>query len=626
MTFDLTWLWWLLGAVFTLLLVKELLGIVIISENEVGTVNKKFSSKEMKNGQIIALNGEAGVQADVLIVGWHFFYFRWQYEINRTSLITVPAGQVALVNAKDGKTIPDGRMLGKHVDSENFQDARKFLENGGERGRQSTILLEGVYRINTELFEVITKANSPKYGIDPKLLDVLYVGNDNVGIVTTLDGKIIKKGEIAGEVIPDHDGFQNVQAFMANGGIKGLQEQVLTTGDYKLNPWFVKVELKPITTINVGEVGVVLSHVGEAPQDVSGEEFKHGDLVEPGHKGVWSIPLSPGKHAINPYTMKVVAVPTTNIALNWSKKRENHGLDERLESLTIRSKDGFSFELDIAQIIHVAAKDAPKVISRFGTMSQLINQVLEPAIDNYFRNSAQKDTILEFLNTRVERQTAALDFIRPALELYNIEAVATYIGLVKPPEDLMKTQTDRKLAEENQITYAVEEKSQKALQSLKKEKALADMQGEIVQAEQKIVIDENEAKARVAQAKGEAESTTIRAEADAKVVELTGDAQAKATLAKGKAEAEATEAIGLAKAKVYEASVKAMGQDNYSRLQSMQIIGDKNVKLVPDTLIMGGQGNEGGSGPLMLQAMVAETLTGKKLFDKPAPVVVEEIK
>ncbi len=615
MTFDLFYMWVFLGVVASLLIVKELLGIVIIPEDQVGIVNKKFSSKDMIHGQIIALNGEAGIQADILTVGWHFFYFRWQFEVIRQGLIIVPAGQIALVNAKDGKTVEDGRMLSKSVDCLNFQDARKFLEEGGERGRQISTLREGIYRINTELFEVVTKANCQRFDVQGSDLDVLYIKTDYIGIVTTLDGKLIKKGEIAGAIVEGHDGFQNPQVFIANGGERGLQEQVLQSGDWKINPWFAKVEVKPITVINVGEVGVVLSHVGAAAQDVSGEAFKHGDLVEPGHKGVWATPLSPGKHAINPYTMKVVSVPTTNIALNWSKKRETHGLDDRLESLVIRSRDGFSFDLDITQVIHVGAKDAPKVISRFGTMNQLINQVLEPAIDNYFRNSAQKDTILEFLNTRVERQAAALEFIKPALDLYNIEAVATYIGLVKPPEELMKTQTDRKLAEENQITYAVEEKSQKALQSLKKETALADMQGEIVQAEQKIVIDENEAKAKVAQAKGEAESATVRAEADAKVVELKSEADAKATLVKGDAEAKTVEAVGLAKAKVYEASVKAMGGDNYARLQVMQVIGEKGVKLIPDTLIMGGSGDSSSS-PLMLQAMIAESLTGQKLFDK----------
>lgn len=593
---------------FVILLIKFGLGIVIITDQEVGIVNKKFSSKSLSHGQIIATNGESGIQVDILSPGWKFWYFFWQYEVIKVSPISVPAGQIALIHAKDGKNIPAGRMLGKNVVCDDFQDGRKFLENGGEKGRQSAMLKEGTYRINTELFEVVTKANAGKYGLNQDLLDIIRIPTDMVGIVTTLDGKPIREGEIAGPIIESHENFQNPQAFVDAGGERGLQEQVLL-GAVTINPWFAIVKMEPITIVEIGTVGVVISYVGKEHEDVSGEDFKHGDLVNTGHKGVWITPLNPGKHAINPRTMTIVHVPTTNIALNWSDKEEEHGLDERLSELKIRSKDGFAFELAISQIIHVGVKDAPKVIARFGTMDKLINQVLEPAIDNYFRNSAQNDTILEFLETRTQRQEAALAFIKKALQDYNIEAVGTYIGHVHPPEELMQTLRERKLAEENEQTYAIREKSQKALQSLQKEESLAAMQAELVSAEQQANIDKFKAGAAIAKAEGEAKSVTIRAEADATAVEL-----------KGKAEAVSVEAIGLAQAKVYNESVKAMGQDNYSRLEAIKAIAEGKVKIIPDTLIMGG-GNEGGS-PLMMNALIAESLTGKKLFNKEASTTV----
>lgn len=611
--FNLNYLWFGLGAIALVILIKELLGLVIITDQEVGIINKKFSSKSLVNG-IIALNGEAGIQADTLKPGWHFFYFRWQYEIIKSEIVQVPAGQIALINAKDGVDIPTNRMLGKRVDCDNYQDARKFLTSGGEKGRQTGILTAGSYRVNKELFEVVTAVNCRNFGLQPNDLNVFNIPTDTIGIVTTLDGAPIRKGEIAGKEITGHQNFQNIQAFIENGGERGLQEQVLLSGSWNLNPWFVKIELDPVTIIDIGTVGVVISYVGEEHEDVSGAEFTHGDLVRLGHKGVWVDPLNPGKHAINTRTMKVVHVPTTNIALNWSNKSEDHGLDERLESLNIRSKDGFSFSLDIAQIIHVGSKNAPKVIARFGNMEKLINQVLEPAIDNYFRNSAQNSTILDFLGTRVARQDDALEFIKSALGGYNIEAVGTYIGFVKPPEELMKTQTERKLAEENEITYKTRENAQKALQSLQKEEALAALQQDIVAAEQEVNIEKSKANAAIEKAKGEAESTRIRAEVDAKSIEV-----------KGAAEATSVEAIGLAKAKVYEASVKAMGADVYGKIQVINTIAEKNLKVTPDTLIMGGNGGNGSSdvSPLMIQTLVAQALTGKEMFAKAKEVVVE---
>ena len=80
----------------------------------------------------------------------------------------------------------------------------------------------------------------------------------------------LKQGEIAGPIIADHDNFQNAQAFLEGGGRRGLQEQILLSGTWNLNPWFVQVEQVPMLQIPIGHVGVVISFVGQAHEDVSG--------------------------------------------------------------------------------------------------------------------------------------------------------------------------------------------------------------------------------------------------------------------------------------------------------------------------------------------------------------------
>ncbi len=215
--------------------------------------------------------------------------------------------------------------------------------------------------------------------------------------------------------MPDHDNFQNGQAFLSHGGARGLQEQVLLSGSWNLNPWFVQVEQVPMTQIPIGYVGVVISYVGKPHEDVSGFDFKHGDLVNQGHKGVWVTPLYPGKHPLNTRIMKTELVPTTHIVLNWANRTEAHNYDARLSSITVRSKDGFSFNLDVSQIIHVGALEAPKVISRVGSMQNLVDHVLQPIVGNYFRNSAQHYTVLDFLSARGERQLESAEHIRAAL-------------------------------------------------------------------------------------------------------------------------------------------------------------------------------------------------------------------
>src|SRR5438094_484570 len=123
-----------------------LLGAVFIRERQVGIVIKKFGARSLPPGRFVALAGEAGYQADTLPPGLHFGYFRWQYRILKVPVTIVPQGEIALVVAADGAAIPAERILGKVVDCDSFQDARKFFVNGGEKGRQIALLTAGVYR------------------------------------------------------------------------------------------------------------------------------------------------------------------------------------------------------------------------------------------------------------------------------------------------------------------------------------------------------------------------------------------------------------------------------------------------------------------------------------------------
>ncbi|MGV0103151.1 Band 7 domain-containing protein [Nostoc sp. DSM 114160] len=566
-------------------------GLVVIGEREVGIVVRKFtlSGRGLPAGSLIALNGEAGLQADTLAPGWHWGYWPWQYSVKKEHVVVVPQGEIALIVAADGQPNPPERILGKIVSCDNFQDARKFLTEGGEKGRQMGFLTAGTYRINTALFKVIMAANASTHGMAPEHLRVYNLASDKVGIVTTLDGLPISAGELAGTIIEGHDNFQNGQKFINGGGRRGLQEQILLSGSWNLNPWFVQVEQVPMTEIPIGYVGVVISFVGKAHQDVSGAAFTHGNLVNQGHKGVWVEPLYPGKHPINSRIMKIELVPTTNIVLNWSGRTERHSYDAKLASLTVRSRDGFAFDLEVAQIIHVGALDAPKVISRVGAMQNLVDHVLEPTIGNYFRNSAQDYTVLDFLTARSERQSEAAEYIKTALRAYDVQAIDTLIGDIQPPASLMQTQTDRKIAEEERKTYEVQQMAQTQRQQLVRETALANIQQEMVKSEQSVHIADLKAQAQIKQATGEAEGTKLRAIAEAEGIRATGNA----------------------KAETYRAGVEALGPQGYTAMQLMQIIGDRNVRLIPDVLVGSNGSNNGLVDGLLSMILWNQTAKGE---------------
>jgi uncharacterized membrane protein YqiK len=595
------WLWWLVALIVVAVcyrLILRLFGVVLIPQNNVGIVDKRYAvvgkNRTLAEGQIVALDGEAGVQADTLAPGLHFFLWPWQYKIKLQEFLVVPQDSIGVVEARGGIPLMEGRVLGKRVECKAFQDARAFLQGGGQRGPQITVIPPGTYRINTAVFSVLSAK-------------VLEIPVNAVGVVTIKDGKPLNTGEIAGPEVKGHNSFQDAQAFIDAGGYKGLQEQVILAGRYFINPMFATVEIKPMTAVPIANVGVVIAYVGEPGKDVTGDAFKHGNLVSKGQKGVWNDPLDPGMYPINPYTLRVELVPTANVVLNWADgKTEAHNLDKDLSTITVRSSDGFKFNLDVSQIIHIPRSDAPKVIARFGSMVNLVTQVLEPTIGNYFRNAAQNSDVIDFLKNRQTRQGEARKSISDALQEYNVGAVDTLIGDITPPDELMKTLTDRKIADQRKVTFDSQRMAEDNRRELEKSKAMADTQASVVTAERSVSIAGFAADAAIKQAEGQARAKTLNAEADATVTKVTGDADAGKTLA-----------VGTAEADVIKLKIASMTSDNYAVIETAKALSSSGFKLVPD-IVAGG--DSGGSSSLMnvfLARLIKDGNTASPSKSKP---------
>src|SRR5438094_5579747 len=219
-------------------------GIRYIPHDRVGLIEKLWSARgSLREGKIIALNGEAGLQSNLLRGGLHFGLFPWQYRVHKHSLVTVSERKIGYIYARDGNPLPPMQTLGGIVECNHFQDARAFLANGGQRGRQRLILREGVFAINTALFVVITEdrvhagpvtdREAPKYdewqnqlagvdGFEPVVIgfgsisqtvatdDANALPSDNIGVVSVHDGPPIEQGElIAHELKPSADGVDH---------------------------------------------------------------------------------------------------------------------------------------------------------------------------------------------------------------------------------------------------------------------------------------------------------------------------------------------------------------------------------------------------------------------------------
>jgi uncharacterized membrane protein YqiK len=609
----------LIGAVVLVLalalhrLVLRLFGMVVIPEDAIGIVTKKFvlfgTHKALPDGAVVALQGEAGVQADTLAPGVHFGLWPWQFDIEVQKFVTIERGKLGVVTSRDGRAISGGRILGRTVECDTFQNARAFLTGNGERGPQLAIIPPGTYRINTGLFEVNT-------------CDCTEIKDNMVGVVTTKEGTPLDTGDIAGGEIGGHNMYQNPQTFIDGGGRKGLQEQVILAGRYFINPLFATVEEVAMTEVPIAHAGVVIAFVGKPGVDVTGDAFKHGNLVSKGEKGVWAEPLDPGRYPINPYTHKVEAVPTANVVLNWATgKTEAHMLDKNLSTITVRSSDGFTFNLDVSQIIHIPRNDAPKVIARFGNVANLVTQVLEPTIGNYFRNAAQGSDVIKFLSERQKRQDDAKKAISGALTEYNVNAVDTLIGDITPPKELMKTLTDRKIAEQEQMTFDTQRMAEDKRKDLEQAKATAATQAKVVDAERKVAIAEFEAQQAVKKAEGDSRAMIINAEAGAKMAVVQAGAQAESKTLQaqadakvltmvGEAEGKKITAVGNAEAEVIRLKANAVDQSNYATIEVARALANGKHPLVPQ-IVAGGDGGGGGGMNNLTSVLLANLITGE---------------
>src|SRR5712691_5730976 len=137
-----------LAVVAAKLIILAWLTLRFIPNNCVGVVEKLWSAKgSVPEGHILALDGEAGYQADLLRGGIHFGYWRWQFRIHKSRLVTISQGKIGYVYARDGEPLPSSQTLGRIVPCNHCQNAREFLGGDGrpealrgQRGRQRAIL------------------------------------------------------------------------------------------------------------------------------------------------------------------------------------------------------------------------------------------------------------------------------------------------------------------------------------------------------------------------------------------------------------------------------------------------------------------------------------------------------
>ncbi len=630
-----------------------------IGPTQVGLVRKRFGAK-LPGDNPLAFRGEAGYQAEMLMPGVRY-KLCLVYAVTKHSWVQVPAGQIGVVIAQVGQPLPIGAKSAVYKpEFGNFTNLQLFVEKGGQKGVQRPVLSPGTLApIHPAAFLVITKPEvfgEPissdlstlahkkgqltyrAFGLEERQLEVTRIAPhpteggkvlDMIGIVTALEGEPLPAGDIAsrlsgftdiealetagiatsdarlietilGNQNNRHSAYQDFQKFLDEGGKIGLQHDPLLYGAYNLNPFLVRVEEVPMLVVEQGQVAVIKAYVGLPTQDTSGLDFKFGSLVRPGHRGIWQEPLRTGKYPINPRGYQAVIVPTFILTLNWADVvSQAHNLDSQLKQIEAKSSEGFRFAIDLQVQIHIPDTQAPYVISMTGSVANLVNEVLQAAVGNHFRNKLQSMPAVSFIATREAVQKGAFEYVKEELAKYRVETRGVYIQAVVLPEQLVEVLTQREIANQQVETYKMQKSAQDQRTETEKAKGTADMQADLAKSQVGVDIQSNRTSARKMEAQGEAT-----------FIEQTGAAQGAQV-----------RSVGLARAEAYERQVAALGPNATALVNAVEALSKSNTPFVPNTLVMGG-GEGGGTLGGVLALLMRQIDAG--LAAKAEPSLLDE--
>ena len=364
---------------------------------------------------------------------------------------------------------------------------------------------------------------------------------------------------------------------------------------------------------------MVVSYTGEVGVDLSGEEYKHGEMVRQGSRGVWNTPLLPGKYAFNTYAGKVIMVPTTNFILKWSRTEIGaHKFDENLSEVNLITKDAFEPSLPLSVVVHIDYRKAPLVIQRFGDVKKLVEQTLDPMVSAYFKNVGQTRTLIQLLQDRAEIQDISGVQMKEKFAVYNLELQEVLIGTPTSGEgggqieQILVQLRSRQIAEEQVETYNRQERAAVKERELREAESRARQQQALTESEIAITVQSNAGKAEFARAQQQAAQIQTLAQAEAQKTRILAEGEAKKIRLVGESEADRAARVGVAQALALEVQVRAYGGPQFQLVQQVmsrfaEAIEKSGSDVVPK-IQMSSDGKGGGS---LVENLLAMLLSGK---------------
>lgn len=463
------------------------------------------------------------------------------------------------------------------------------------------------------------------YDLTP--IDNIDIPQGQIGLVTAKDGKPMPDGNIYAPEWESPQKMLDAEVFLKGEGVRGPQLTVLKPGQYRYNPRLFVITTVPALNVPVGSVAVVKANAGPVyePTESNGVEVVNGVPIVPrGYRGIWKEALTPNQYYLHPQAYEVTFVKTTKRVYSYTKVTVTKADRANDNSIGVRTSDGYKFPVDVRVSVKVSAENAPYVVAMLGDpdgdadkdgFDVLEEKAILPSIRSIFRNSAEKAKGLQYVSSRSKVEADSTTKFTTDMTEYKVDVDKVYVADIRLDDTeegkaLLKTQTDRELAQQQQETYVqqVEAEKKRAEQVAAAEEATRKK--DIAAAEALDLAAEYQANAAEKKADGEARAAIKSAEGQAAAVERVAAAEAKAVELKAAAEAKARELMAAADAEYNAKMVESLGGvENYTRLKlvSELFTAWQEGGAVPQISV---SGSEGGSVDVILAKLMQQMATG----------------
>jgi hypothetical protein len=483
---------------------------VFVPDGHLGHLFRVYGGGSLMDGRIIAANGENGPQAEIFTPGFHArLLLNVIYNVDTAKEeVTIPQGKVAILTARDGAPLRSGQAFADPFPSKlgyQMLDAATFLQNGGQRGPQLTVLTPGKWRINRYLWDVAE--------VDAKEVKAGYVGVVKSNVHADIDFGTLKaaRPESCDVIINKDVSAGRLDAPIVPVGCIGVWKDSLPPGKYYFPP-----EAFLITEIDTR--AQVWSYAGGYKRsNIALTVDSKGDIVQ-------------------------------------TRTEENVPIDkDNADRAVFVKMEGWDVPLELRVVAQVSPSDASCVVAGVGTLKDVEDRVLTPSIraitrdvagGTYEVTEAKVDEngkpILDRegkpIFVTINRPTKVLDLInqRPLIEgeierRIRPEALKSCITIREvrlgepaiPPELLVAVRREQ-LATQLAKAFIQERAAQEKRIDSEKAKETANQQGTLVRAEIGVQASVQNALAARNEGQGERDKLTAIAAGQKSQVEVLG--------------------------------------------------------------------------------------------------------